>query len=100
MTGRKDFAMSIKDTILVQIQFADELAESMKEVTVYDSRDEYLGLYWCGRQALDTLRAVTESLAENDMISAREDRMFSTLIDRTEEKLILQRTRYEVYAGA
>ena len=99
MTGRKDQVMSIQDTILVQIQFADELAESMKDVTVYDSRDEYLGLYWCGRQALDTTKALTESLTDNSVLSARQGRMFSLMIDRTEEKLILQRTRFEVYAG-
>ena len=97
MTGRKECMMSIQDTILVQIQYANELAEQMKDVTVFDPTEEYIGLYWCGRQALDTTRALTESLTDSAVLPARQGRMFSLMIDRTEEKLILQRTRFDVY---
>ena len=99
MTGRKDLAMTIQDTILTQIQYVIELAAAMKQVTVNDPTEEYLGLYWCGRQALDTTKAFTDSLCSSGQLNSRHHAIFDKMIDRAEQDLILQRNRFEVYRG-
>ncbi len=91
--------MTIQNTILTQIQYAHELTENIKNVTVYDPTEEYIGLYWCGRQALDTTRTMIESMAENNVLNARQSRMFTMMIDRELERLIFVRERFDVYRG-
>ena len=99
MTGRKDLAMTIQDTVLTQIQYVNELTAAMKQVTVNDPTEEYLGLYWCGSQALATTKAFIDCLCSSGQLNPRHHCIFEKMIAKAEQDLVLQRNRFEVYRG-
>ena len=91
--------MTIHDTILTQLQYAKELTAEIKNVTVYDQTEEYIGLYWCGRQALDTTDMFCESLYSQGVITQKQRQLYAKIRMQAEEELKLQRARFDIYRG-
>ena len=91
--------MTIHDTILTQLQYAKELTAEIKDVSVYDPTEEYIGLYWCGRQALETTKMFCDTLAGLGVITQKQQQVYAKMRIEAEENLQLQRARLDVYRG-